>query len=92
VFADAIETLVLFLLERGIAFDQQQRQIRWFNGEHRMVQGLVLELQGTEIEMTVFQPLHLRQSPPSPIDGRPQRRASLAEVQILLQEETTPGR
>jgi len=92
VFADAIETLVLFLLERGIAFDQQQRQIRWFNGEHRMVQVVVLELQGTEIEMTVFQPLHLRQSPPSPIDGRPQRRASLAEVEILLQEETTPGR
>jgi hypothetical protein len=92
VFADAIETLVLFLLERGIAFDQQQRQIRWFNGEHRMVQVVVFELQGTEIEMTVFQPLHLRQSPPSPIDGRPQRRASLAEVEILLREETTPGR
>ena len=91
VFADAIETLVLFLLERGIAFDQQQRQIRWFNGEHRMVQVVVFELQGAEIEMTVFQPLHLRQSPPSPIDGRPQRRASLAEVEILLQEETTPG-
>jgi hypothetical protein len=92
VFTDAIETLVLFLLERGIAFDQQQRQIRWFNGEHRMVQVVVFELQGAEIEMTVFQPLHLRQSPPSPIDGRPQRRASLAEVHILLQEETTPGR
>jgi hypothetical protein len=30
--------------------------------------------------------VHLRQSPPSPIDGRPQRRASLAEVEYLLRE------
>ena len=85
VFADAIENLVLFLLERGIAFDQQQRQIRWFNGEHRLVQVIVFEREGVEIEMTVFEPVHLRQAPPSPIDGRPQRRASLAEVEILLQ-------
>jgi len=90
VFAESIETLVLFLLERGIAFDQQQRQIRWFNGDHRMVQVIVFERQDVEIEMTVFEPLHLRQSPPSPIDGRPQRRASLAELEILLQEQ--PGR
>jgi hypothetical protein len=91
VFADAIETLVLFLLERGIAYDQQQRQIRWFNGGHRMVQVVVFELQDVEVEMTVFEPLHLRQSPPSPIDGRPQRRAGLAEVEILLQERTVRG-
>jgi hypothetical protein len=91
VFIDAIETLVLFLLERGIAYDQQQRQIRWFNGGHRMVQVVVFELQDVEVEMTVFEPLHLRQSPPSPIDGRPQRRAGLAEVEILLQERTVRG-
>lgn len=91
VFIDAIETLVLFLLERGMAFDQQQRQIRWFDGGHRMVQVVVLKLQDVEVEMTVFEPLHLRQSPPSPIDGRPQRRAGLAEVEILLRERTAPG-
>jgi hypothetical protein len=34
----------------------------------------------------VFDPVHLRQSPPSPIDGRPQRRASLTEVEYLLAE------
>jgi hypothetical protein len=85
VFADAIESLVLFLLEQGIAFDQQQRQIRWFDGGHRMVQVIVLEREAVEIEMTVFEPLHLRQAPPSPIDGRPQRRANLAEVEMLLQ-------
>lgn len=85
-FADSVEFLVLFLLEEGVAFTQEQRQIRWFNGEHRTMPIVVIELDDAEIEMTVFEPVHLRQSPPSPIDGRPQRRATLAEVELLLQE------
>ena len=86
VFADAVETLVLYFLERGISFGQEQRQIRWFNGDHRTVPVVVFELEEVEIELTVFEPVHLRQSPPIPIDGRPQRRASLAEVEYLLRE------
>jgi hypothetical protein len=86
VFADAIEALVLFFLERGIPYDQEQRQIRWFNGEHRVVQLVIFEQDDVEVELMVFEPIHLRQSPPSPIDGRPQRRAGLAEVDFLLRE------
>jgi hypothetical protein len=86
VFADSTESLVFFFLEKDKPFDQQQRQIRWFDGAHRSVPVMVFELDGVDVEMTVFETLHLRQSPPSPIDGRPQRRASLADVQCLLQE------
>ena len=86
VFADSTESLVFFFLEKDKPFDQQQRQIRWFDGAHRSLPVMVSELDGADIEMTVFEPLHLRQSPPSPIDGRPQRRASLAELECLLQE------
>lgn len=88
VFADSVETMVLFFLERGTPFTQEQRQIRWFDGEHRTVQLLVTELEGREIELVVFERLHLRQSPPSPIDGKPQRRASLGEVEFLLSQQT----
>lgn len=84
VFADSVESVVLYFLERGVPFDQEQRQIRWFNGEYRTVPLIVFELDGEEIELTVFDPVHLRQSPPSPIDGRPQRRAGLADVECLL--------
>jgi len=87
VFADSVESLILFLLEEKIAFAQEQRQIRWFNGEHRSVPIVVIERDDSELEMTVFEPVHLRQSPPSPIDGRPQRRATLAEVELLLQAQ-----
>ena len=88
VFADAVESLILFLLEGGIAFAQEQRQIRWFNGEHRILPVVVIELDDVEIEMTVFDPVQLRQAPPSPIDGRPQHRASLSEVEHLLRERS----
>lgn len=86
VFADSVESVVLYFLEHNVRFDQEQRQIRWFNGEHRTVPLIVFELDGEEIELTVLDTVHLRQSPPSPIDGRPQRRASLAEVEYLLAE------
>lgn len=89
VFADSVESVVLYFLERTVPFDQEQRQIRWFNGEHRMVPLIVFELDGEEVELTVFDPVHLRQSPPSPIDGKPQRRAGLAEVEYLLTERMT---
>lgn len=89
VFADSVESVVLYFLENSEPFDQEQRQIRWFNGEHRTVQLVVFELEGVEIELTVFDPVHLRQAPPSPIDGRPQRRASLSEVEYLLEKKGT---
>jgi len=90
VFADPIESLVLFLRDGGIAFTQEQRQIRWFDGTHRPVPVLVFELDDDKIEMTVFDPIHLRQAPPSPIDGRPQQRANVAEVELLLRGPNAP--
>ncbi len=86
VFTDVIELLILFLRERATDFVQEQRQIRWFDGGHRFVPVVVIEKDDVEIEMTVFDTLQLRQSPPSPIDGRPQQRAALPEVESLLTE------
>jgi hypothetical protein len=39
--------------------------------------------------MLVFDDLALRQAPPCPIDGKPQKRASRAEVEKML-EDTAP--
>ena len=40
----------------------------------------------TEVDATVFSLLGLREPPASPVDGRPMRRARLAEVEALLAE------
>jgi hypothetical protein len=36
------------------------------------------------VEATIFPKDGIRQSPPGPVDGKPMRRATLAEVQELL--------
>jgi hypothetical protein len=87
VFADSPESVILFFIEHGELFAQEQRQIRWFNGEHRTIPLIVFDLEDAVVELTVFESLHLRQAPPSPIDGKPQRRATLAEAQLLLLDQ-----
>jgi hypothetical protein len=84
VFSDSPEFVILFFLENGESFKQEQRQIRWFNGDYRTVPLIVFELEGSVVELTVFEPVHLRQAPPSPIDGKPQHRANLTEAECLL--------
>lgn len=84
VFCDAPEELVVNLLDRGKPFHQEQRQIRWHDGGHRTLPILVIEENGTEVELTVFDRIDLRQAPPSPLDGKPQHRATLQEVECLL--------
>jgi hypothetical protein len=39
--------------------------------------------------LMVFDEVHLRQAPPSPIDGKPQRRATLTDAECLLTEAMT---
>jgi hypothetical protein len=91
VFSDSSENLILYFLEKAIQFNQEQRQIRWHDGKHRTVPLLVFELNGAAVELTIFAPVHLRQAPPSPIDGKPQRRATLSETECLLAESPAPA-
>ena len=86
VFAESVESVILYFLERDVPFSQEQRQIRWHNGEHRTVPLILSELDGQVVELAIFNEVDLRQAPPSPIDGKPQRRAALHEVEYLLAE------
>jgi hypothetical protein len=90
-FAASPESLVLFFLESGQPFQQEQRQIRWFSGEYRTMPLIVFDLDNAVIELMVFDPMDLRQAPPSPIDGKPQRRAGIAEVEEMLDQPPMPS-
>jgi hypothetical protein len=67
-----------------VSYRQEQRRIRWHDGSHRLIQLLVTEVQGTAVELALLDGIDLRQAPPSPVDGRPQKRAGLVEVESLL--------
>jgi len=55
-----------------------------------MVPLIVFDLDDTTVELSIFDPIILRQAPPSPIDGKPQQRATLTDVECLLAESLSP--
>jgi hypothetical protein len=91
VFSDSIESVILHFLESGKPFSQEQRQIRWYDGAHRTVPLVVFELMDSVIELMIFDEVQLRQAPPSPIDGKPQRRLTISDAECLLAEALAPS-
>lgn len=83
-FADPPDALILHFLDHNEPFRQEQRQIRWHNGGQRTIPLVVFDLDDCEVEVAVFDTKDMRQAPPSPIDGKPQRRAGFSEVEMLL--------
>jgi hypothetical protein len=83
-FSDPPDAIAMHLQDQGVNYRQEQRKIRWHDGGHRTIQLLVADVDGTSVEMALFEAIDLRQAPPSPVDGRPQRRARVVEVENLL--------
>lgn len=86
-FADTPEEVALFLLEHAIPFETLERRLRLGNGEYAHFPVFGFGAGGVNIDLTVFKVDAEREAPRSPVDGRPMRRASLAEVQALLAGE-----
>ena len=86
-FCDSPDNIIHHMMERGVPFRQEQRQIRWHDGSHRTLPLVVVEREPYAVEILIFDALQLRQAPPCPIDGKPQKRANLAEVEKLLEQE-----
>lgn len=90
-FADTTKDVLLFLLEHRIAFETTERRFKLGGGEP--ARQPVLRFSADEqhqIDATIFPLLAEREAPRSPVDGRPMRRAGLAEVQALLAEPPSP--
>jgi hypothetical protein len=90
VFSDPSDEVGLFLAENGIPYREESRRIRWYQGEFRDLTVVVTEAGPVTIELSLFSMVDLRQAPPSPIDGRPQRRANRAQV-MNLQGQVEPS-
>lgn len=84
VFADRMESVTFRLMDQGVPFEVGERRTR-LNPE-RVVQqpALRLEVDGQPVEIVVFPIDGIRQSPVSPVDGKPMRRADTTEVASLV--------
>jgi hypothetical protein len=83
-FAESPEPVALYLMEQGIPHKVAERRLRY--EPNRLVAYPVLQFVAgnREIDAVVFPIDGIRQSPASPVDGRPMRRADVAELESLL--------
>lgn len=85
-FVDAPERVVMHLIDRDIPFDTTERRIRQVSGESGSVPAYRFVAGEIAIEAAVFAPDDIRQAPASPVDGKPMKRANIAELESLLDE------
>lgn len=83
-FCENADEALAFLLEKNLPFQQETRRIRWHDGQYRDLELLVLEADGQAFELALMAGPEWRQAPPSPIDGKSQKRAGYAEIERLL--------
>ena len=84
VFADTPEELLFALMERGLRYREAERSQRIAGGQQNLP-SVLLQIGAAEVELVVFPLDGLRQAPPSPVDGRPMRRADVGEVAVLVE-------
>jgi hypothetical protein len=85
VFADTPETVAFKLLDQGIPHRMVERRVKVHRDESVPFPAIRFVAGEHEVDATVFPRDGIRQAPMSPVDGRPMRRASLTEVEALLQ-------
>jgi predicted nucleotidyltransferase len=83
VTADTPEIVAFFLQEHGIPYEESSKRLRFGGDRSEMVPVYGFLAEDTAIEVSVFTPKTARESPLSPVDSRPMKRASLKEVEIL---------
>jgi hypothetical protein len=87
VFADTPKDVLMFLMEHQVPFETTERRLKVGNSDPACLPVFRFDAGDHRIDLTVFAPLAEREAPRSPVDGRPMRRAGLAEVRALLAED-----
>lgn len=82
-FADRPETLDFFLQDRGIPFEQDERDYRYPDGSEVPVPLARFEAGEIGIDIAMFGLDDLRRTPLSPSDGLPMKRLALADAEAL---------
>jgi hypothetical protein len=83
-FADASESVAIRLIEIGVPHEFYERRVRMDSERSLSFPALRFAANGRMVDATVFPVDGIRQSPYSPVDGRPMRRADAREVAELV--------
>jgi len=83
-FADASESVAIHLLDLGVPHEFYERRVKMDAERSVNYPALRFEANGRTVDATVFPIDGIRQSPYSPVDGRPMKRADAREVSELI--------
>lgn len=83
VFARTVEEVSIFLMDHGIAYQLAERRLKMSDADVVRMPAFRFIVDGNQVELIVFSESDRRHPPLSPVDGRPMRRANLAEVATL---------
>jgi hypothetical protein len=83
-FCDRPETVHILLLDKHLPFEVVERRLRYQADRYVQAPGLRFEVDEITVEALLFGLDDIRQAPISPVDGKPMRRADIADVQALL--------
>lgn len=90
VFVEPPETIATFLYERGIPWELDSWVGRFGGGRSIELPVYRIVPDGHELRLVVFPEEGLRESPRSPVDGKPMARARREEVEALVRDEGAP--
>lgn len=82
-FADKAEMLDVFLHERGIRFDQDEREYRYPDGRRARIPLACFEVDGIGVDAAVFPDGEMKRPPVNATSGQLYQRLTLAEVEKL---------
>ena len=88
VFSDDPDAVGLYLRENGVPIETQTRRLRYGRDEQPEYPVLLFAADELPFDLTVLPRDALRQAPLDRADDRPMRRAPLAQVEILLAEDS----
>lgn len=87
VFSDNAEAVYTHLIDRRFEYEVFERKLRLTPDRIIPVPSVRFEIEGAMLEAAVFPRDGMRQAPMSPVDGKPMRRATLAELLELAHQE-----
>lgn len=83
-FADTPEAVVLRLMDAGVRHRVGERRVKVLRDGTQSFPSVQFVRGGCDVDAVVFPRDGIRQSPFSPVDGRPMRRATRQEVEALV--------
>lgn len=82
-FSDTTEEVAIFLHNNNVPYDLAERRFKRANRTFENVPSVTFAAGDVALDLSLFYTDDIRQAPLSPIDGKPMRRASIAEVKRL---------